>query len=357
MSRGRQVARGLGTLALALLGAAVAWLVVLRVRAEHSPEPLYTVASLPALPAADTNGWGLARGARPPELPAALNGLIVPGSTTAADWALVERSVPALREFVASPLVQASLRGFGAALDRPAFADACSADLFDRCPIVPIYQQHKLEEVAILARALEAPDDAVTRLVRLLRADAGWLGSSRSILSFEVAVASARRSLTVATLLLPRVSAGSRASLAGAVADVRRAPLDLRRPLIVEYLRGLSAIDIVASDASALRSMDPTSHPTSWTGRLVSAIGLDRGRTKRLLAERTRTWLGWLEQPATVAPPTEVTHAEQTLYWLDNPVGKRILDDLRMPPSLWPKVRLELGALGSESEALVAALR
>lgn len=354
--RWRRVGRMFAVMAagVALLGGG--WALSQVVLAAPEPEPVYRPSDLPPAPPAASNGWQAFRAAGGPgvNVPPAL-ALVPSGGDASGEWAHVQREAAPLRAFVGSAPVQASLRAYEDALDRPHFADACAVRLAESCPVLPVFRAHRLEELSLLVRSLDdRQDEAAQGLARLITADASWLGSARSLISFEVAVAGARRALSVATMLAPRFTPDGKAAVAAAIERLRSTRADLERPLAVEYLLNLEAIDLVAGDAGALVSMGP--HSPGVIDRVSGALFVDRGQTRQLLADRTRAWQAWLAQPPTTPTPSDRLFSDRPLSWLHNPVGKRTLDMLQLSASIWPKARLEAEALAREVESVRASL-
>jgi hypothetical protein len=284
------------------------------------PEPRWTEADLPSLPAASDNGWhSVTSEALELAIPKSLGSLI--GSRELESerfWAQVERDAELLREFLASEGAQEALARIEDARREVAFADACALEVKSTCQLIAWHQSHDVALLQALALAQAGRSTEALTLVRaLLRMSAAQLESARSVLSLLVALDQLGDALHEAEMIVARIDrsgadAELRAELLAEVAAVEVDTLDLRAIVIGTYLHHRDALELTRdtwfySHASTVRRVDQMHerrYQAAVNGDVFAALGGE---------ERSPTQsLGW---------------------WLHNPGGKLVLEAMAFDPT------------------------
>ncbi len=288
---------------------------------EPSPAPLFTEGDLPALPPPADNGWSTFQAGTKvsvAEVPPDLRRLCAPAEEPRSFSEVVAQAGP-VAHFVADS--DRSIQLLESALAQPAFADACGIGVDAHCSYLPLLAAHQAVELAVLHRALQGHwNHALGSATALLRGDAGLLSSFRTFASEAIAMAGARRSVALASLLAAGLTAtrgeatreplapGATGALLAAVTALGAANVDLRRSVIAEHLLAARAVEAFAA------------------GTLRERLLLDPGQTLRLLDERTAAAAAFAEAPETAPPPVVRLRSEGATWWLHNALGKQMLD-------------------------------
>lgn len=337
----------LGT--VAVLG--VVWVGAHVVLAEARPAPFATASELGPIPPTEGNGFpDLARSkTRARSAPKSVPAL----SKKAAEfpsWAQAETAHAPLAAYLAEPDSQALLAEADGALGKPLFADAC-ADRFDNgCAVFPVLSALRLESYRVLSLAQDGQNDEATRrLGRLLRAQRTWLTAPRTFISQVAAVSLARSTINLTKLVAPHLSPEQRATLLPGVAAFATTPADLSRLVKVNYLEDMAALDFVVNTSSGwhLSSVTAPPAPPTLYERFVSQRLLDRGRTERVLTDRAKQTLRWVEK-GDVSLPASTRYGDSAFLWAYNPVGELLLDG-GISPTLWETTRDDARALQREA--------
>lgn len=290
---------------------------------EKAPAPLFRESDLP-MPAAADDGWMAFRDAdqvRAVEIPRELVALTDPrdADTKPRPWAEVVEKKDAIAAFVASAEGKRAADTMLAAIAKPAFLDACPIDFEARCAHFALHRAHQAAELAILDRALAGRRaDALKTAAQLVRADASFVGSYRTLISEMIALGCAERSLTLVSLLLsgpegealdPAVAGELRAALD----SMRGEAIDLRRGVMGEYIAKTKAIDFLERESGGMG--------------IATRVFLDRGQTERFVAESLQPALAYAADASAPPPPAEpVRIARDALWWFHNPIGKLMVD-------------------------------
>ena len=333
------------------VGALLSWSAINLVHADP-PLPLWAGQDLPAIPAAEDNGWNdlyqhphlfqeLDVGPVERAVGASLGRAPEAGPAAPEDLTEARRSLgqPDLLEAFAT---------CEASLSRPAFVDDCPFDFSQSCPSVDVLECRRIAAFHVLdAASRHEWAQAVARGDILLAQSLAHLSSARSVLSMQIALQSARESLVLARQLTHWLrAAGATGLLAGLERRIRAFgvdPLDLNVALAGEYIRMLSGIERI------------TRGEVDSGGGALPGFFFDPGATT---AELNRIFAPVrAAREADVIPAVaDKPYTAQLGWWVRNPVGKLYLDAVTLPRRHFETLLAERAALLEERSKLLTEL-
>jgi hypothetical protein len=302
--------RRLLLIAAAVLAAlALAWL-GLNLHDHEPPAPLWTERDLPPLPAPEDNGWVVLHDRR-----GAFAGIDARPAEDAVQTILGNPAL--LREHLADQLhpSEAAFEDLDEAraicreafLERARFADACPLEIGASCPAIEILRCHRLLHRQALADAAASRWDDVARTAeRLLDRGLDHAGGARTFLGQAVALAALVEDLALAEALPRWAEPSALAGLRAPIAAITRERLRPELGAMGEYLLARRAL------VEMERAAD-----TGLLGRLL----FDPGET---LASLNRCYA----PVAGGGMPTWQEHTAGFGWWMDNPIGDKLLDAL-----------------------------
>ena len=303
------------------------------------PPPLFAAAALGPLPAEADNGHrdfviGAVKLGAVPRAPEAVLELLDPSpDKPERAWEALLAQGDALSKEARDPQVAKWLDLLQRAYAKPRFADSCPMDPQATCGSLAVLKTHRLAEMDVLALA-QAGDfaAALAGWANMERADADLVATSRSMLTYEIAMSCLDHATHVVRVVLvgqsqaavtldPAMRASLRDSISSALGLVTKEALDPTRMIRSEYLLDIRRIDLV----TATNEPAPPDNRLS-TGLFLPRTLFDRGGTIQLLNQRYER----LTKPdqASAMPSMEAPNSDAPFWWLHNATGKRILDSM-----------------------------